>query len=81
MKKSASTPTPSPAPSSLLPSPAPPAPPHPLYRLHWRTEVIWRAAHIEFIGHIDLHSLTPEAACETFADKFPDREIIRLSAL
>lgn len=54
---------------------------HPLYRIHWRTEINWRAAHIEFVGHLDLPSLTPETACENFADKFPDREIIRLVAL
>lgn len=85
MKKSASTLPPlPPAPAQAAPiaqrSPLIPQL-HASYRIHWRTEINWRAAHIEFVGHLDLPSLTPETACETFADKFPDREIIRLVAL
>lgn len=54
---------------------------HTAYRIHWRTDLRWRSANLDFFGHIDYTAaLTPEAALDKFAADFPARAPVRIEA-
>lgn len=51
------------------------------YRIHWRTEFKWRNARLPLLGECPVTALTPESACEAFAEKFPGRDILQIVAV